>query len=284
MNLKLNIMKLVLIILCFSVFGVYGQRFTWCFDELNEYSDGYCKYNTSLTSEGVDLFIDESNVSNIWQIGAPQKPILDEAKSTPNVIITDTTNAYPSEDTSSFTVMLYLVPQNHTYLNNEHLSSFYMSFYYAVDSDSLNDYGMLEFSPNSGEYWFDLINEQSQYYFWSGTKPTLTGNSNGFTNARVNMLGFVHNNYEFIEGDTLLWKFTFISDDIQNNRDGLMIDNIEIDFQFPINVQDHESPSQEKEVVKVLDLLGRETEVKPNQVLIYVYSDGTREKKMVSDW
>ena len=33
-----------------------------------------------------------------------------------------------------------------------------------------------------------------------------------------------------------------------------------------------------REVIKITDLMGRETEYKPNTVLIYVYSDGTTEK------
>jgi uncharacterized protein (TIGR02145 family) len=35
-----------------------------------------------------------------------------------------------------------------------------------------------------------------------------------------------------------------------------------------------------KELIKITDLLGRETEYKPNTVLIYVYSDGTTEKML----
>lgn len=36
--------------------------------------------------------------------------------------------------------------------------------------------------------------------------------------------------------------------------------------------------SQDKEVVKIIDLMGRETDDKPNTVLIYVYSDGSQKK------
>lgn len=35
-----------------------------------------------------------------------------------------------------------------------------------------------------------------------------------------------------------------------------------------------------KELVKIVDLMGRETEYKPNVPLIYIYSDGTRQKKV----
>lgn len=41
-----------------------------------------------------------------------------------------------------------------------------------------------------------------------------------------------------------------------------------------------ELPSTPKEVVKIVDLLGRETNYTPNTVLIYIYSDGTSERIM----
>jgi hypothetical protein len=40
-----------------------------------------------------------------------------------------------------------------------------------------------------------------------------------------------------------------------------------------------ESTSSKKEVTKIIDLTGRESEDEPNRILIYVYSDGTTEKR-----
>jgi hypothetical protein len=34
----------------------------------------------------------------------------------------------------------------------------------------------------------------------------------------------------------------------------------------------------EKELVHIIDVMGKETEGKPNTLLIYIYSDGTTEK------
>lgn len=36
----------------------------------------------------------------------------------------------------------------------------------------------------------------------------------------------------------------------------------------------------EKELVKIVDFMGRETVFKPNTPMIYIYSDGTRERVM----
>tara|TARA_B100000795_G_C22704018_1_gene400816 strand:+ start:152 stop:961 length:810 start_codon:yes stop_codon:yes gene_type:complete len=41
------------------------------------------------------------------------------------------------------------------------------------------------------------------------------------------------------------------------------------------------SQSNNIEVVKITDLLGRKTKIVPNKILIYVYSDGSVEKKMI---
>jgi uncharacterized Ntn-hydrolase superfamily protein len=39
--------------------------------------------------------------------------------------------------------------------------------------------------------------------------------------------------------------------------------------------------NKDKELVKIIDYMGRETNFKPNTVLIYIYNDGTVEKKVV---
>ena len=39
---------------------------------------------------------------------------------------------------------------------------------------------------------------------------------------------------------------------------------------------------QKKKLVKIVDILGRETSFKNNQILIYIYSDGSTEKKYIN--
>ena len=45
----------------------------------------------------------------------------------------------------------------------------------------------------------------------------------------------------------------------------------------------HDEADQSKELVKIVDLLGRETIEVPNTLLIYMYSDGTSEKKVIRE-
>jgi len=49
----------------------------------------------------------------------------------------------------------------------------------------------------------------------------------------------------------------------------------DISVNLSLNELNNASP---KKVVSIIDLLGRETENRPNMILIYIYSDGTREK------
>ena len=164
---------------------------------------------------------------NIWQIGIPQKGLFTTAKSSPNVIITDITNPYPVNDTSSFIITNVALgcgfEMPHTVL---------LSGWYNVNSDSLSDYGKIEFSPDNGKSWIDMLNDTipgSEWYldwYWDAyIKPVLTGNSEGWKSFWVN-LAVLGKKFNINYGDTVLYRFTFISDSIQTNKPGLMYDDL----------------------------------------------------------
>ncbi|MBL0311051.1 MAG: T9SS type A sorting domain-containing protein [Bacteroidetes bacterium] len=162
-----------------------------------------------------------SNLNNIWQVGAPQKPIFTNAYSNPNVIVTDTINPYPINDTSSFTIV-NVAGDGFTYPHTASLIG-----EYSVNSDTLTDFGTIEFSPDNGTSWYDIINDTfiTNHINLQQHWISLTGNSNGWQQFYVNLapLGPLFN---IQLGDTVLWRFTFISDSIQTNKDGLMFDNL----------------------------------------------------------
>ncbi|MBK6840035.1 MAG: T9SS type A sorting domain-containing protein [Bacteroidetes bacterium] len=161
-----------------------------------------------------------SNLNDIWQVGAPQKPIFTNAYSNPNVIVTDTINPYPINDTSSFTIV-NVAGDGFTYPHTASLIG-----EYSVNSDTLTDFGTIEFSPDNGTSWYDIINDTfiTTHIYLQQHWISLTGNSNGWQQFYVNLapLGPLFN---IQLGDTVLWRFTFISDSIQTNKDGLMFDN-----------------------------------------------------------
>jgi hypothetical protein len=49
------------------------------------------------------------------------------------------------------------------------------------------------------------------------------------------------------------------------------------------NVGINELTGNNKQLVSVVDLMGRETKIQPNKVLIYTYSDGSREIKYINE-
>lgn len=212
-----NLATLTFVLLSLSLFSqdpwdVMGYEFNLSFDD---------------TSQLHRIDIDTvSNPNNSWQIGAPQKIVFTSASSLPNVIVTDTINPYPVNDTSTFSLR-FLAGQGFTFPHTATLSGVYK-----VDSDSLSDFGKIEFSPNNGETWIDLLTdsvyedyEDMNGYYWITDKPVLTGTSTNWEYFFVSVAGF-GSIFNIQEGDTIVYKFTFISDSIQTERDGLMYDNL----------------------------------------------------------
>jgi hypothetical protein len=184
---------------------------------------------------GHHLFIDYASTPlNVWQIGQPQKSVFTNSVATSKAIVTNTLTSYPVNNTSSF-VLCHVAN-----------AGFFMPCWariggkYYVNSDSLTDYGKIEFSPDNGGTWIDLITNTtySNSIFWNNpyVKPTLTGNSNGWKRFKVNIegLGPIFN---IQSGDTVRWRFTFTSDGIQTNKDGLMFDSIDVVDVPPVDLR-----------------------------------------------
>ncbi len=207
----------------------------------NTFVIGQNYYNITFEGTGVyendwrhKLFIDTiSNANNIWQIGAPHKAILASAISAPNVIITDTANFYPINDTSSF-ILSHVADLGFSMVNQMVISGSY-----AVYSDTLTDIGSIEFSPNNGGLWIDLNNPLSyaaNVVFNTGTAPVFSGNSNGWKQFSILLTGF-NPTFNIQYGDTVLWRFTFKSDGVQTNKDGIMFDSLYVWDVPPIGIQ-----------------------------------------------
>jgi hypothetical protein len=98
-----------------------------------------------------------------------------------------------------------------------------LDFYYKMNSDTLTDFGMIEASIDNGSSWINLMTQDTTYgLYWQAPKPVLTGNINSRTHFSLNLT-----NITYVVGysDTVLYRFTFISDSNQTNKDGWIIDN-----------------------------------------------------------
>lgn len=205
--------KILIYLILFFISGV--ESFSQCSDEwlsIN-FDNDYC----------LDyIYVDSiSDTNNIWQIGTLNKAMADTNACSTIAIMTDTVNPYPVNDTSSFVIKT--VATFGIYYGCKNISGNYY-----VQSDSLNDFGTIEFSPDNGLSWYDMLNDTiySANFFWF-SKPVLTGNSNE-CKYFDGVLCDIGSAFGINVGDTILYRFTFISDSIFDNKSGLLFDN----FQF----------------------------------------------------
>jgi len=212
-NLDICPMKLLFtLIASFIGFGVFGQ---YAFHETFEYP--FDAYRANFT-------IDTVNCSNnIWQIGKPQKTVFHGAYSSPNVIITDTLNPYPINDTSIF--YLRTVGMYHGLLS--------LIFYYRLDIDTLSS-AKIEVSGDVGLNWINPMTEDTTYmFYWVGGKPRLDTSTSGWRLFNLNMdtWSYAYPGHHvdtfphYRTSDTILYRFTFISGNSSMHGDGWMMDN-----------------------------------------------------------
>jgi len=193
-------------------------------------------------------------------------------------------NSYPINDTSSFIIKFL----NDSFICDWQYLSIDFSFDFYVDSDTLTDFGKIEFSPDNGFSWIDVINDPFysgliSWDTWSQSgatqypRPILSGSSGEWYHAITYGMHAIPISFGLQACDTLTWRFSFISDAVQTNKDGLMFDNISIGITYPIGLEENKL-NPNRTLLKIVDLMGRETEYQPNSTLIYIYSDGSREK------
>ena len=177
------------------------------------------------------------DTNGIWQIGTPQKTSFINAFSPALVIVTDTLNSYPANDTSAFEI---------THAGNGGMwgtHTLVLSGYYSADI-AAGDSGKIEFSPDNGLSWVNILDDPfyDPYLDWFTTKPNLTADSTGWQYFSVNLayLGSIFPSGVF---DTVKFRFTFISDSIPESKDGLMYDNLDF-VDYVESISDREEIGQ----------------------------------------
>jgi hypothetical protein len=193
----------------------------------------FFEYNT------MPLYLDPSP-GNLWQIGIPQKTWLGPAYSPPKAIVTDTINPYPPGNTSSFT---FVIDSNSIYPWSGRLAT-YLSFIHKFDTDTINDYGMIEASIDGGVTWCDLSEPWCLEGYLGGPSwwerdssitshqsyphlQKISGRSDGWIFSRFHIDYAVSkiNDSEF-PADSIMIRFTFNSSNNATGHEGWLIDNI----------------------------------------------------------
>lgn len=209
MNRKL----LLLTFLTFFYGTLHAQQI-----RLQQYLDGA---DTGANAILIDL---DTSSSNIWQIGPPQKTIFDSAATSPNVLVTDTINYYPKNNTSTFSFKVST--KNIFYIVA-------IRWKQKLDMDSAADGGIVELSVDTGKTWQNVFNNSNVYNFYGynlvnadtfadGT-PVFTGKDTAWRDI---WLCFSRTYLSSNNLDSLIFKFTFKSDSSDNQGEGWMIDNI----------------------------------------------------------
>jgi hypothetical protein len=241
--------SLLLLFLSFFFFTSHAQTIdtSWCGpSDTHAYIDStflFCDSNTVIN------FHVENTPNNLWQFGKTTKFGTSEYRDSLCGIVTDTLNAYSTNNQSAFNLIFpERNPGNGFYYYN-----YYIKFWHKFDTDSLLDGCWLEFSDDTGATYHRIdsitgwnnyfangfnacnlytnnINSTNQAFdtLLNGQKAW-SGNSNGWRHtsiwfnmalpikpARMNLINAI--------------RFVFQSDSIQTNKAGWIIDELNIGY------------------------------------------------------
>lgn len=214
------------LLLALSITPLSGQY-------LYQYFDG-----NDTGASAIEYYLDTNTRPNTWQVGQPQKPLFDSAVTYPNVMITDTLNYIPNSDTSSFIIS---VPN--LWAPGGILALQWMQ---KLDLDSTCDAGLIEYSIDNGQTWENAFFNPYVYSFygfdWQNV-DTLSNGEIGFagldTNWRNIWLCFDLSWMNFY--DTALFRYTLVTDSVDNQNEGWMIDNMMASLTFIHTVSESEA-------------------------------------------
>lgn len=213
MKLKLHLL------LAFLTTGslLYGQY--WA-----QYFDGA---DTNYTQNSIRVYRSDDS-TNIWQIGPPQKLNFDSAATLPNALVTDTLNTYPPNNRSQ--VQFSIKP----FTNWGILA---IQWKQKLDMDSAADAGFVEFSVDSGTTWQNPFNSATVYNFYgflNSNKAFFDSTGLAFTGVDTvwRDIWLCYNMAWVSQFDSMIIRFTFVSDSVDNSKEGWLIDNLNAHMTF----------------------------------------------------
>lgn len=195
----------------------------------------------SLTFEaGFYPFTIHIDSGSLWQTGRPQKTVFNHAHHGNKAILTDTMHSFPANDTSQFVLTI-----PHAYVST---CGSVLTFSHKYDMDTQGDKGYIEASYDGGSSWLMLKDTMGNsdfwglYFFswnwdyhedtlWTHPHPTfINGSSKGWITSGFYWRWWIPEKSDtiIINPDSLMLRFTFISDSINKNKDGWMIDDISL--------------------------------------------------------
>ncbi len=183
------------------------------------------QFNNFESGHNLDIHLGLDSLDSIWQIGVPQKTHLDSAYSLPYALITDTINTYGPNLNSSFIVKLDENTLNpFPYIQLEWMQK--------TDLESGVDGGLIETSYDGGLTWSNVFDDPI-------FRPSIVGNYfvDTLHNGQTGITGVLDwcwmaicwgsNTGELPTNfDEIQIRFTLVSDSVDSNQDGWMLDNL----------------------------------------------------------
>ena len=180
----------------------------------------------------------DSSVSNLWQIGTPQKPFFGNAFSVPHAMLTDTINPYPVSNHSS---VILKFANNYAYTEDWTVTS--ISFWHKFQMDSLHDFGHLYWSYDDSDIWLPMTDTccvpapgyLGNWEWFSWENQLLYTSHRNFVTG---MQDWTYSTYAWrwylpvamrddpFFPDTMYIRFDFDSDSLTETNDGWMIDDV----------------------------------------------------------
>ncbi|MCB0480662.1 MAG: T9SS type A sorting domain-containing protein [Flavobacteriales bacterium] len=198
-------------------------------EAISQNHNKWCLIDFERIDVACEIYTDTlSNPNCIWQIGPAKKPNLKYVSSGKYCIITDTINPYPTNDTSYFILRMKEFPVP----TSEGFAFINLSVNYMTDSDSLKDYGTLELTTDNGSTWENLLNYSGSLNVdITGQPIELSGFTKKFKQIDITILFETESTLKQFT-DSVFFRFGFISDGQNSNRDGLMYDDFRFDASF----------------------------------------------------
>lgn len=231
--LIMNVFKLILISLITFIFSNTHAQY------------GTIDWEKMIFDTASPYVVIDTSLQNIWQIGTPDKSIFDSAYSNNICLITDTIISYPVNNHSYFDVQIG------TFNHEGYFGSTFVEFKHKYNTDTLRDGGSISVSYDKGVTWRNVIKDANHSDInpsWENDslyneEDTLfngefgfSGTSDGWITSNFGWVYFAVKSTEYYL-DTMLVRFNFYSDNLDNQKDGWMIDNIKfyrVDMGSPI--------------------------------------------------
>ncbi len=269
--------KAILISLVFFNVSIYAQ--------IEAVGDTFYDYQLNFEQNYNEIQIGDA-LNSIWEIGLPSKTIFDSAYSSPFAIVTDTLHNYPANNYSYFDL----------FITNNNFPGFdwqmQIEFRHRFNTDTLRDGGYISISYDTGASWKNVMNDSITTWeehpgFYYDINPTqdwgfinyenpntytledtlfngeigFSGNSNGWVKTRLSWYGIPVKSMNY-DNDTIILRFSFVSDEIENNMEGWMIDDIrlyQVDLGSGFNIIEDKNfilyPNPSKDYITVKNLL-----------------------------